>query len=127
MKYDEFVSHVSARAGVPPDRAAVLTRVTLTTLAERITGGEARDLASQLPKDLQTALIPPQEPAEKFDLAEFVRRVKGRAEIDDEETAREGVRAVFLTLAEAVTGGQFRDVMSQLPREFRELVEPAHH
>jgi uncharacterized protein (DUF2267 family) len=127
MKYDEFISHVSSRAGVPPDQAEVLTRVTLATLAERISGGEARDLASQLPKDLQPALVPSQEWAEKFDLAEFVRRVKGRAELDDEKTARDGVRAVFLTLAEAVSGGQFRDVMSQLPKEFRELVEPAHH
>jgi hypothetical protein len=30
---------------------------------------------------------------------------------------------VFTTLREAVTGGEFKDVMSQLPEESSELVE----
>jgi len=37
------------------------------------------------------------------------------------EQAREGARAVFAILHEAVSGGEFRDVMSQLPSEFTEF------
>jgi len=33
------------------------------------------------------------------------------------------VKAVFRTLGKAVTGGEFEDVMSQLPGEFAELVK----
>jgi uncharacterized protein (DUF2267 family) len=55
---------------------------------------------------------------------EFVRRVSERAGVDA-VLALEGVRAVFTTLREAVTGGEFDDVMSQLPKEFLEVVEPA--
>lgn len=126
MRYDEFIQRVADRTGLSADRAEALTRATLITLGERISGGEAQDLASQLPKDLQSALTPSDELAEGFDLDEFVRRVKARAGTDDQDEARDGARAVFLTLGEAVTGGELRHVLSQLPEEFREFAEPVH-
>ncbi|MGW2698104.1 DUF2267 domain-containing protein [Streptomyces sp. NPDC001296] len=58
-------------------------------------------------------------------LDDFVRRVRDRAAVSDEEAAR-GTRAVFSGLRTAVTGGEFRHVMSQLPSEFQELVAPVH-
>ena len=39
------------------------------------------------------------------------------------EDAQAAVRAVFTTLRETVTAGEFKDVISQLPEEFSELVE----
>jgi uncharacterized protein (DUF2267 family) len=39
------------------------------------------------------------------------------------DEAREAARAVLRTLREAVTAGEFDDVMSQLPKEFGEFVE----
>ncbi|MGW5479946.1 DUF2267 domain-containing protein [Streptomyces sp. NPDC004008] len=63
-------------------------------------------------------------PMVSADLDDFVRRVRDRA-VSDEE-ARRGTRAVFSGLRTAVTGGEFRHVMSQLPSEFQELVEPVH-
>jgi uncharacterized protein (DUF2267 family) len=39
---------------------------TLETLNERITGGEARDLAAQPPEEIQPALRPKAEEAEHF-------------------------------------------------------------
>jgi uncharacterized protein (DUF2267 family) len=53
---------------------------------------------------------------------EFVRRVAERAGATPEE-AEAGVRAVFGVLRLAVTTGEFRDAMSQLPKEFSELVK----
>jgi uncharacterized protein (DUF2267 family) len=52
-----------------------------------------------------------------------VDRVAVRAGVDI-ALAADGVQAVFATLREAVTGGEFEDVMSQLPRDFRTIVEP---
>lgn len=119
MNYVEFIEKAGERARVAPDQAAVLVRATLLTLAERLTGGEARDLAAQLPKPLRDALDKRGETAEPFELDEFIRRVGERAGIADADRARDVVRAVSDTLGEAVTAGELADVMAQLPKELR--------
>lgn len=123
MKYDEFIEAVSQRANIPPDEAVVLTRATLQTLSERVSGGEARNLAGQLPRALQAALMPSKEPGEPFRIEEFVRRVGERAVIDT-PLAWEGARAVVTTLRDAVSLAEFDDVIAQLPKDFRELLTP---
>lgn len=123
MDYETFEQTVSERAGVPRERAEALIRATLETLSERLTGGEANDLAAQLPEPAKEWLTTAVEPAASFGLDEFIARVATRAGIPPEEIgeAREATRAVFTTLREAVTGGEFNDVMSQLPGEFAAL------
>ncbi|MFD8260951.1 DUF2267 domain-containing protein [Streptomyces griseoluteus] len=120
MDSDEFIRLVSQRAHVPEEQAWELTRATMLTLGERITGGEARHLAGVLPAEIAPPLVPPEDVAQKFGVAEFVRRVSERAGVD-EAVARSGVAAVFRTLREAVPGTEFEDVMSQLPNEFQNL------
>ena len=102
MDYETLEQAVAERAGVPRDRAAALLRATLETLSQRITGGEAEDLAAQLPKPAQDWLTGSPEPAEAFDLTEFIRRVAERAQVPPAE-AGEATRAVLVTLREAVT------------------------
>ena len=121
MKYETFETKVAQGAGVPPEEARSLIRATLATLADRLTAGEAHDLASQLPEPAKEWLISPEPEAERFGLGEFIRRVSERAGVPLEE-ARTGAQAVLSTLRQAVTGGEFRDMMSQLPEEFGELV-----
>ena len=43
----------------------------------------------------------------------------------DLDQAYSGVRAVFSTLRDAVSRGEFNDVLAQLPNEFQLLLEPA--
>jgi uncharacterized protein (DUF2267 family) len=125
MDSEEFEKKVSSGAGVPRDRSRELIRAVLETLAERLTGGEAKDLAAQLPKPMKEWLTPTGEQAERFGLDEFIRRVSERTRVPPEE-ARRVTQAVFATLRMAVTTGEFEDVMSQLPGEFRELLaQPA--
>jgi uncharacterized protein (DUF2267 family) len=126
MNYDTFVDQVAQRTRTSSERAVELTRATLETLAERLTGGELLDLAAQLPKPLQLVLKPTPglEAADRFGAAEFVARVGQRAGVDA-NAARDTVRAVFTTLREAVSGGEFDDIVVQLPRDYREMVEPA--
>ncbi|MGB2569986.1 DUF2267 domain-containing protein [Micromonospora citrea] len=126
MNYDTFVDQVARRTRVDSERAVALIHATLETLTERLTGGEVLDLATQLPTPLQLVLkpTPSTEAAERFGAAEFVARVGRRAGID-ETAARDAVRAVFTTLREAVSGGEFDDMVGQFPRDYREMVEPA--
>lgn len=126
MNYDTFVDLVARRARTSSAGAVELTRATLETIAERLTGGEVLDLAAQLPRPLQVMLrsTPDTEAADRFGAAEFVARVGQRAGLD-ERAARASVQAVFATLREAVTGGEFDELLVQLPRDYRDLVEPA--
>ena len=134
MDRDQFIELVRQRARVPASRrldgapltdeemAETLVRATLQVLAQRISGGEARDIARQLPPPLDEWLQPEHEKAEPFDLEVFVQRVADRALVDF-DAARVGVHAVFRTLREAVTGDEFEDVLAQLPREYTALLD----
>jgi len=120
MQYDEFITRVAMSADLPQEQAASLIRATLATLADRISGGEAQDLAAQLPAPLQSALASTQENAQAFSFEEFAERVAQAADTD-RDTAERGVDAVFITLRDAVTPGEFDDVLSQLPSDFQRL------
>lgn len=123
MRYDEFISKVAERAtDGNREKAGNLTRATLQTLSERISGGEAEDLASQLPQDLKTWLTASEENPEDFDFEEFTKRVWQRARLPSQADAERGVAAVFATLREAVTAGEFDDVLAQLPDQYRRAV-----
>ncbi|HEY0400884.1 MAG TPA: DUF2267 domain-containing protein [Blastococcus sp.] len=123
MDYQTFIDTEAQRAGLPKDQAETVAHATLKTLADRITGGEAGDLAAQLPNPLKGDLQKEQENAEAFDVGEFVRRVSERAHVD-QATARNGAMATLITVREAVTPGEFDDITSQLPQDYRELVGP---
>jgi len=64
----------------------------------------------------------PESPeARAFDLVEFKRRVAKHAGISEDEADRV-IRAVFATLAEAVTGGELDDVLVHLPDEYLQVI-----
>jgi uncharacterized protein (DUF2267 family) len=93
----------------------------LTTLAERIAGGEVHDLIARLPVEFHGALrggdAAAHGAARKMSLDEFVRRVAEREGVGL-EAAFEHARAVIATLREAVGEDEFRDVSAQLPQEY---------
>jgi uncharacterized protein (DUF2267 family) len=121
MRYDEFLAAVEERAGIADqteaDRTAV---VVLQALADRLTGGEADDLLAQLPEPLKSAVVVSDE-ADPMTPDEFVDRVARELQLPPQE-ARDRVRAVFGTLREAVTPGEFDDVLSQLDRKYADLI-----
>jgi uncharacterized protein (DUF2267 family) len=121
MDHDQFTDLVAERADVPHERAGELIRATLTTLAERITGGEARHIAERLPVRLRTPLVGAAEEAEGFSFDEFIRRVADRADVD-RDTADIGMAAVLTTLRDAIGADEYHRMMSQLPLEFHGLM-----
>jgi uncharacterized protein (DUF2267 family) len=119
----EFFQAVADRTQLSRQEAADLTRATLETLAHRLSDGEARDLARELPEPLRESLDRGRGEMEHFDPDESVRRVRMRTGVSEEEAGR-GVRAVLGTLREAVSQQEFDNAMSQLGSEFARLAEP---
>jgi uncharacterized protein (DUF2267 family) len=117
----EFLESVTVRGRLSPQQAERLTEATLTVLADRISAGEAEDLAAQLPKGVRDWLVSKEEPAQKFDLEEFIRRVSERTAVDL-DTATRAAWAVLSTIRRAVTTGEFEDMLAQLPKEFGEFI-----
>lgn len=124
MRHATFIRTIEQAAGIVPEEAERAARATLATLGERITGGEAEDVARFLPRELRPILESASALAEPFDMEEFVRRVARREGVD-EATARLHARAVFVALGRAVAPGELGDMAAQLPKDFDELLRAA--
>ena len=124
MKHDEFIGQVQHRARLSSrGEAERATRATLETLAERLAGGEAKDLAAQLPQEIAEHLRREWSGiGERFSLEEFFRRVSLREGVDLPDAIFHA-RAVIEVLSEAVSIGEMDDVRAQLPAEFDRLFE----
>ncbi len=114
----EFYDTIAERGGPESrDEARTATAAVLETLAERLAGGEARDLATYVPGDLDVPLKDAEGDPPGFGVDEFVARVADRAGVDD-DAAAEYTRAVTDAVGEAASGAEFEDAVSQLPGEY---------
>lgn len=122
MKYDGFLARVRELGEYnDQDEAADVTNAVLEVLAQRISPGEVKDLASQLPGPLRQVLeqATPQQ-ARSFGIEEFYRRVAERTRARP-RTAQWDASAVLTTVADAVTGGELNQIISQLPSSYAVL------
>ena len=120
MQIDEVIEEVRRRAGLEQrDPAWDLTCRTLETLGACLEAEAALNLASQLPDDLEGGLESAARgtpTGEWFDPDEFVRRVADSVGYDAQpDDVREQVNAVLSTLSDAVTEGQWEQVLFALP------------
>lgn len=121
MKHHEFVAKVRDRGGYGDQAEAErVTRTVLGLLAQRLAGGEAKDLAAQLPAPLQDAVLGTAAGGEAFGVEEFLRRLAERVG-GTSETARRDAGAVLSTVAEAVSGGEVNQVLTQLQSGYAAL------
>jgi uncharacterized protein (DUF2267 family) len=116
----EFFQRVAEKAVLSVEEAADLTRATLQTLSDRISNGEARHLAQQLPDGL-SEYLPQKDRIERFGLPELLQRVGKRTGLNARETEA-GVHAVLTTLSATVDADVFDHVMAQLPGAFRTMI-----
>jgi uncharacterized protein (DUF2267 family) len=123
VNYSEFIQSVAARPKVSPEKAEPITRATLETATKRVTGGQARDLASRLPEELRGLVSRPTEDPERFGVTEFLELVQARAGVD-RQAATDGARAVFDTLRESAGAKEYGDFVDQLPQDFWQLTGP---
>lgn len=122
MHDDLFLDLVQQRAAVDRRRADALTKATLQVLAEQVSTPELRALVAQLPKQLKEATPTVPHRNRQLSLGDFCVRVGELAGIDESRQLPAYVRCVFTVLAEAVSQGELRQVMDQLPEEFQSLV-----
>lgn len=123
MTHEQFIGLVQNRGHLDSrDDAERATRATLETLAERLAGGEADDLAAQLPREIGEYLRHEGQKFERLELAQFYERVSERegSELSD---AVHHAKSVVSVLREAVSAGEFADIEQQLPEEYRPLLE----
>jgi uncharacterized protein (DUF2267 family) len=117
MEYNEFINLVQHRAGLDSEADALrAVEATLSTLAERIQKNEAKQLAAQLPHEIQPYLNRA-EPQKEFGLEEFYERVSRRESIGYPLMERHA-RAVISVVLDAVSPGEMRDVLANLPDEY---------
>jgi uncharacterized protein (DUF2267 family) len=125
MKLNEFTTTVQTVADIDSkEQAEKAIRAALETLSERIVGDEASELADQLPEEIGQCLRGREgQMGERFSLHEFYQRVSQREGVDA-PTAAIHARAVFATINSAVTSGEYDDMKSNLPEEYKELFAP---
>lgn len=116
--HDAFAKAVADATGLTLDDADRAIEATLVTLGERISEGEAEDLARHLPDSLASRIVQ-RGPAQGFGADEFFRRVAER-EGTDAGTAERHARAVVAAMARREGRKELHDMLSQLPRELRE-------
>lgn len=122
MNFSEFVGQVQHRLELPEEGHAVrAARATLTTLGERIVEGEAEDLASPLPMEIDRYLLEA-DSGQRFSFDEFVDRVAEREGVDPSEAAYHAKVVVDL-VGEVAPAGELEQVRGQLPEEFDQLFE----
>jgi uncharacterized protein (DUF2267 family) len=118
MKYREFLKAVAERGGpTEPAHADQAAKAVLAALGQRLAGGKPKDLASQLPLELQETLTAHSgEPDIGDDVEDFCRRVVEREGWNcTPGEALTHAQAVFGTIATLVSAGEIEDLKSQLP------------
>jgi uncharacterized protein (DUF2267 family) len=123
VDYESFIESVERDAHASREEAERAAQATLRTLAERLSGGEARHVAHELPSPAAQWLHDGRK-AEHFGVDEFVHRVAEREGVS-EERAKEHATAVFAALGRALAGKELHDMVDELPKDFHELVEAA--
>lgn len=122
MNYKTFMGQVQHRLELDELGPAVrVTRAVLTTLGERIDSGEATDLASPLPMEVDRYLTEGAS-GERFDLTEFLARVGERAGVE-RSAANYYTQTIIGLVSEVVPAGNIEKVRNQLPEEFEPIFQ----
>ncbi len=120
MNYKEFIGAVQHKLEYAQLGQAVrATRATLTTLGERLQEGEATDLASPLPMEIDRFLIEADH-GQRFDYTEFLRRVSELEGVDRSD-ANYHAQQVLTVVDEVVPPGNIEKVRGQLPEDYERL------
>jgi uncharacterized protein (DUF2267 family) len=121
LKYQEFVARVRERGEYDSSaEAQQVISVVVTALAERLQPDEARQLGAQLPAELGDFLSVAAGGGLREGVTEFLRKVSDGTGAT-ERTAEWDASAVLSTIADAVSGGELNDVLTQLPSGYAPL------
>jgi uncharacterized protein (DUF2267 family) len=124
VDFQGFLAIVGERADLSTAEAERAAQAVLQTLGERLSVGQARDLADELPPELRPWVLTDRRP-DPFHADEFLRRVAARENVDP-VTAGRHARAVFAALGRSVSHRELADATAELPRDFEPLLASAY-
>lgn len=121
----ELALDIENHAALPPGvSAGVAFSAVMCALADRLSGGEARDVLLSLPESIRPlvdrCMLHRDEPGIVFGRDGLVDRVAEHLAIDDDE-AVPVIRAVFDAVRRLLPWKEVHDVASQLPPDLRDL------
>lgn len=120
MKYGEFIAAVCDRGDyLSVDEADHVTRTVLHQLGNRL-GAHAPHFAAQLPKELQEPVLRQPNVPYPHGIHSFLHTLSSQLHATH-QTARWDASAVLSTTADAVSGGELNQVLSQLPAAYAPL------
>jgi uncharacterized protein (DUF2267 family) len=119
----DLITIVEREARLTREKAERAVHATLKTLGERLSRGEARELAEELPDPFRLDLFDG-DLAQRFGLDEFLRRVAEREGVSEDEACQHA-RAVFAALGFVVSPQELHEMTAELPKEFVPVVAPA--
>lgn len=125
MKPREFYRVVMDTSGQRSlDTARRATGAVFHALRDRLTWQESDQVVAQLPTDLKAVWregeVLDREPL-KLHRDEFLERVRGEMSLPSRREARWMTLAVFAALKEQLSPGEAEDVLTQLPKDLKEL------
>jgi uncharacterized protein (DUF2267 family) len=124
MDYEQIIELIRrAGGGLSSDEAERAAQVTLQTLAERLSRGEAIHILRELPTELKPWIYTATGAAE-FDIDDFLIKVAEREDTDLESALRHA-RAVFFALGDALSPAEVAHLAASLPQTFDPLVAEA--
>ncbi|NKE34370.1 DUF2267 domain-containing protein [Natronococcus sp. JC468] len=126
MQENEFYRLVQEASHLETiDRAQVATEAVLKTLGEAVTGGEAEDVAAQLPSELASIVEDADHDGTGYDREEFVERVSEHLQGTDVEDAdaEQFADGVTDAIAATLTQGELQDLKAQLDGDLHPLFE----
>lgn len=110
---------------VDPQDALDAFEVVAANLVRRLTPGEAKDFAAQLPGELRERLLDVRSgPDRSVTLERIEAELARRLELD-RESARRLALQVGQSLRDFISPGELADVRGQLPRELQQLIPEA--
>lgn len=124
MDQRELARTVAERSGLSREESADITRAVLEGLADQLSAGEARRLATDFPdlaERLKAARRRKKE-AHPVRVRDFISQVSQRTGLTDQD-ASAGAGAVLAALRDALTDEGYRHLVGQLPAEYAGLAE----
>lgn len=123
MDLSELARAVAERTGLSREESADISRAVLEGLADQISSGEAKHLASDLPEPLAAEVAARRRhrsEAHPVAVLDFVRQVSARTGQPEHE-ARAGTGALLATLREEMTEADYAHLTGQLPAGYTSL------
>lgn len=131
----EYIKFIQNKLNVDENTSEQVVKAVLQTLHERLTEDQAEHVETHLPVEVKPLWWGPslkksslpllkRQPA-KYNLAEFISKVKERATLATEAEAKNAVKTVFQLLKIKIPEKESANVATQLPHDIEEFWQAA--